>query len=345
MSPPTGGDCATDTIGFRVAGNLDLRGTLYVGGWNQLRTGVLAVGGDLVLTNGASSYLYVFAGCRDNWGDPEMFRQGGATVSVAGLTRIGTGANVWPVGASLSGAPVVFHLRDLLLEEGGRIYAAYGGYYVYTSTGELFGYAPGTPQTRTAFKASPYCGGSYGGQGAGTRATDPYCTDFAPYQPGSPGANVEKSRAGGAVRIDCSGKAELHGEINVNGAAATAKTQGGRSGGAIWITARKIVSSSTALLTAKGGNQYNDANSMGAGGGRICLAKGLSQEQIAALYTATELPRRIEKTDLLTESVPEWQGTVNVAGGSNASRPANNGNPGTAVFVRAPIPPTMLLLR
>ena len=343
MSPPTDGDCATDTIGFRVAGNLDLRGTLYVGGWNQLRTGVLTVGGDLVLTNGAT--LTMFAGCRDNWGDPEMFRQGGATVSVAGLTRIRSGSTLTPICASLSGAPVVFHLHDLLLEEGGRIYAAYGGYYVYTSTGELFGYAPGTPQTRTAFKASPYCGGSYGGKGAGTRATDPYCTDFAPYQPGSPGANVEKSRAGGAVRIDCSGKAEIHGEINVNGAAATAKSQGGRSGGAIWITARRIVSSPTALLTAKGGNQYNDANSMGAGGGRICLAKGLSEEQIAALYTATELPRHIEKTDLLTESVPEWQGTVNVAGGSNASRPANDGNPGTAVFVRAPIPPTMLLLR
>ena len=285
----------------------------------------------------------MFAGCRDNrWGDPEMFREGGANVLVRGLTLIGNGANVWPVGASLSGAPVVFRLNDLRLY--GRFYASYGGYYVYISNGELVGYAPGTPRTRTEFLATPYRGGSYGGLGGGTKTTATYGTDFAPYQPGSPGGNTEKSRAGGAIRIDCARTAELYGTITVNGAPGTT-SRGGRSGGAIWITARRIVSSETASLQAKGGNQGDNANSMGAGGGRICLAQKLTPEQIAELYEAETLPKGYVKTDLLTESVQEWQGTIDVSGGSLAARPANDGHPGTAVFLRAPIPPTMLLVQ
>ena len=344
QAAPTDGDCATDIVGLRVAGDLDLRGNLYVGGWNQLRTSLLEVGGDLVMTNGASSYLIVFAGCRDNWGDPAMFREGGASVAVAGQMRIGAGATVTPICASLSGAPVIFRLGSLLLEEGGRFYADYGGYYVYTSAGEFVGYAPGTSQTRTEFLATPYRGGSYGGLGGGTKTTATYGTDFAPYQPGSPGGNTEKARAAGAVRIDCERTAELYGTITVNGAAANT-SRGGRSGGAIWITARRIVSSSTASLQAKGGNQGDNANSMGAGGGRICLAQKLTPEQIASLYEAETLPKGYVKTDLLTDSVPEWLGTIDVSGGSLAARPANNGNPGTAVFLRAPIPPTMLLVQ
>ena len=344
VMPPTDGDCATDTVGFRVAGDLDLRGGLYLGGWNQLRTSLLEVDGDLVMTNGAASYLIVFAGCRDNWGDPALFREGGGNVRVAGQMRIGAGATATPICASLSGAPVVFRLGSLLLEEGARIYADYGGYYAYTTGGEFVGYAPGTSQTRTEFLGAPYRGGSYGGLGGGTKTTATYGTDFAPYQPGSPGGNTEKSRAGGAIRIDCARTAELYGTITVNGAPGTT-SRGGRSGGAIWITARRILSSETASLQAKGGNQGDNANSMGAGGGRICLAQKLMPEQIAELYEAETLPKAYLKTDLLTESVPEWQGTIDVSGGSLAARPANDGHPGTAVFLRAPIPPTMLLVQ
>ena len=344
QATPTANDCATDTVGFRVAGDLDLRGYLYVGGWNQLRTSLLEVGGDLVMTNGASSYLYVFAGCRDNWGDPAMFREGGGNVRVAGQMRVGAGATATPICASLSGAPVVFRLGSLLLEEGARIYADYGGYYAYTTGGEFVGYAPGTSQTRTEFLGAPYRGGSYGGLGGGTKTTATYGTDFAPYQPGSPGGNSEKMRAGGAIRIDCARTAELYGTITVNGPAGTT-SRGGRSGGAIWITARRIVSSATASLQAKGGNQGDNANSMGGGGGRICLAQSLSPQEIHDFYEIAELPRRYEKTDLLTATVPEWLGTVNVSGGSHTSRPANDGQPGTAVFVRAPAPHTIILLR
>jgi hypothetical protein len=344
QAAPTDGDCATDTIGFRIAGDLDLRGNLYLGGWNQLRTGVLSVGGNLVLTNGASSYLYVFAGCRDNWSDPGMFREGGASVRVARRMRIGSGATATPICASLSGAPVIFRLGSLLLEEGARIYADYGGYYAYTTGGEFVGYAPGTSQTRAEFLGSPYRGGSYGGLGGGTKTTATYGTDFAPYQPGSPGGNSEKMRAGGAIRIDCARTAELYGTIAVNGPAG-ATSRGGRSGGAIWITARRFVSSATASLQAKGGNQADNTNSMGGGGGRICLAQSLSPQEIHDFYEIAELPRRYEKTDLLTATVPEWLGTVNVSGGSHTSRPANDGQPGTAVFVRAPAPHTVILLR
>ena len=340
---PTGNDYASDTVGLRVAGDLDLRSALYVGGWNQLRTSLLEVGGDLIMTNGASSYLYVFAGCRDDrWGDPEMFREGGANVLVRGLTHIGNGANVWPVGASLSGAPVVFRLNDLRLY--GRFYASYGGYYVYISNGELVGYAPGTPRTRAEFIAAPYSGGSYGGLGGGTKTTATYGTDFAPYQPGCPGGNTEQARGGGTIRIDCAGTAELYGSLVSNGGDGTS-SRGGRSGGGIWLTARTIVSSSSASIQAKGGNQADNANSLGGGGGRICLAQKLTQQQIAELYTAEELPRGYQKINLLTDSVPEWQGTINVSGGSLAARPANDGHPGTAVFLRAPIPPTIILLR
>ncbi len=342
---PTENDYASDTVGLRVAGDLDLGGALYVGGWNQLRTSLLEVGGALVLTNGSSSVLYVFAGCRDDrLGDPAMFREGGAKVRVAGRMRVGGGATVSPICASLSGAPVIFQLGSLLLEEDGRFSANYGGYCVRTSAGELIGYAPGAPQTRAEFLATPYRGGSYGGKGGGTKTTATYGVDFAPYQPGSPGGNAENGRAGGAIRIDCTRRAELYGTIAVNGAVGTS-SRGGRSGGAIWITAKKIVSSSTASLQAKGGNQVDYANSLAGGGGRICLAQGLTPEQIASLYEAETLPRRYEKTDLLTDTVPEWLGTVNVSGGSLAARPANDGHPGTAVFVRAPVPHTVILLR
>lgn len=338
---PTAGDLSGDTIGLKVNGVLDIGGRLSVGGLGQKRFSRLVVSGDLILTNGASSALSVYAGTRADWDSPAMFREGGGSVTVGGLMRIGSDSVVRPFCDPVSGSPVIFRPGAFRLENGGLVNANDGGYYFdKRADGTFISHGPGAV---LANQSSSYVGASYGGHAGGSDPRPTYGKDFAPYQPGSPGGNRNRSPAGGAIRIDCAGRAELYGTMTANGT--DANYNGGHSGGSIWITARRIDSAETALLQAKGGDSSGIGWSMSGGGGRICLATHLTAAQIANLYTAPALPKSIARTDLTAGPSPLWKGIADPSGGSLEKMPERNGEPGTAVFLDGPAAGTLLLIR
>ena len=335
-------DYASDTIGLKVNESAVLGGSLSVGSLNQKCTSRLSVAGDLVLTNGTGK-LKVYAGTREEWDSPEMFREGGARVEVGGTMRITDQCAVRPFCDQLSGAPVVFKVGNLQLDQGGLIDGNDAGYTInVTSDGTYVGHAPGAPKSDWADKP---IGGSYGGLGGGDKTIPTYGTDFAPYRPGSPGGNRMLTPAGGAIRICCERTARIEGTIRAN--VKPTWYYGGGSGGAIWVTARDIESSETASLQAIGAAPMSGwPEGKGGGGGRICLAARFPQSRIDEFYTLAELPKAIGKIDLRTDATPLWKGTVNVDGGSIDPDPDHqNGHPGTAVFLTCPPSGTLLMVR
>ena len=205
---------------------------------------------------------------------------------------------------------------------------------------------------------SDYDGGSYGGlgvpnyswNGGSALCTSTYGVDFAPYMPGSPGGN-QGTGGGGAIRIDCTA-AEIFGTLNANGE--DGGSYGGDSGGAIWITCRRLTACATAVFSAKGGipgtwGAVGDiARSGGGGGRRICIMEGATPELIAALYTAENRPASIARYDLTVDggqAATPVSGMVNVNGGARTEYPYNDGYIGTAVYLEAPPPAMILILR
>ena len=347
---PTADDYATDTIGFRIDGDLVIAGHLAVGGLDQKRLSALSVDGNLdVAASGA--LLAIYAGNREPWGDPECYRQGGGRVTVGGTTTVGAGAWIYPFSDGYSGVPVVFSLNRLGIAEGGGFNAVDGGVFMSIVNGVHTTYCPGAVAPGNS---GSYSGGSYGGKGGGTTAGPTYGKAFAPYQSGSPAGNTSTGkaydRAGGAVRIDCK-IADIAGSLLASGHDLPVNSyNGAASGGSIWLTCRRLAVAETAVIDASGGNASNSsgpAASCGGGGGRICIAVRFGDEAIADLYTAVTLPPSVEVTDLLTSerATDLWPGTVDVSGGTDPTYQPAPGNPGTAYYLLGPADGSMLILR
>ena len=342
-------------VGLALSGSLVLNGTMTIGAQGQKATSELAIGGDLMVTNGTSSTLTIYAGYRGHPELAETYRLGGGTVNVGGTLLIGSNALVRPVCEGVSGAPVCFTARKVRVENGGAINASGAGYTWTLVSGQRVGYAPGSPPNS---RLSDYDGGSYGGLGApndswnggSALCTSTYGVDFAPYMPGSPGGN-QGTGGGGAIRIDCTA-AEIFGTLNANGE--DGGSYGGNSGGAIWLACRRLTTSATAVFSAKGGipgtwgASGDKARSGGGGGGRICIMEGAQPELVAALYTAETRPASIARHDLTTaggQAATPVSGTVDVDGGARPEYPYNDGHIGTAVYLAAPPPAMILILR
>ena len=336
-------DAANDEAGLHVVGSLVLDGKLTVGTKYQQSTSVLEIGGDLVVTNGASSALTVRAGYREHPELPETYREGGGRIAVAGKFHIGAGSVVYPYCEPVSGAPVIITAARFVLDAGGAVNANAGGYNYRVIGGARIGYAPGTPSVGYL---ADYDGASHGGLGAPNNGwtkelrTATYDKSFAPCMPGSPGANAPDEQAGGAIRIDC-GQARIAGKLLADGR--DGGSCGAASGGSIWLTCRHLRTFDTAVFSAKGGKaggwsaSGTTAKSGSGGGGRICIMSGISRAEADELYEAAELPAgyRLYCHDLTTaEADLPLKGRVCVDGGANTDySEANFGRIGSAILV------------
>lgn len=285
-------------LGLRVAGDLTLTDAkLVVGGFNSYAEDVkLDVGGDLTLNGASRLVVNARYGARSlgakswrsfTWQD---FKAGGATVSVAGATKVLDTSVVYPTCNARSGLPVVFALKDLELASGASFSATMRGWAYIAADLTHYGYG----------YAAEGSAASYGGKGGGNSAAGTYGFANAPFYPGSAGGRTDEYAAGGgAVRI-CADDVKLDGKIYADGWQGTGDALVLGSGGSIFITCDTLKPGASAQLSARGGlNPGNEVIGKCGGGGRISVIVGSPDEELLdALYaTGTEAEKFILVTD------------------------------------------------
>ena len=333
-------------MALKVNGSLVVDGTFIVGYRNSYSQFALDVGGDFAVGTNATVTLYAgYAPLVHS--SPVGWDVGGGRVRVGGALRVAYGAKVTPYCDCIWGAPVVFSVGSACIDEGGYI-DAYAAGWALASIGGF--YYSGSPN-KADWSTGGYAGGTYGGIGGHSDTHTPssitYGNPYAPYMPGSPGMNATTFYGGGVIRIDATGDFVLNGSLLANGY----KDGNAGSGGSIWITAGRYRSGANAVVSAAGGDRTG--NSGAGGGGRVCLAQGLSTAQIAQLYATGTCDKfgRLAVVDLMdpeSERPSRVGGTVTARGGTNA-RTTNDrrhyGTDGTAVWLAAQPKGTILILQ
>jgi len=138
-------------------------------------------------------------------------------------------------------------------------------------------------------------GGSYGGKGGWNSATSTYGSLNEPVDLGSGGAG---GAGGGAIILNISNTLEMNGSIFANGEPHS--TQGGGSGGTVYIKTDILKGLSSSIISTNGGNGRIQGGSRagGGGGGRIAV------EYNTSTFTADNI---------------ECKGGVGRAGGQNGT--------------------------
>ena len=153
-------------------------------------------------------------------------------------------------------------------------------------------------------------GGVYGADGNGTQSGYPrkaYGFAYAPYLNGGPDGPYSPCRGGGTVWVKTAGTFSLDGFIVANGGSGEG-TSSLSAGGGVWICAGDFEAGSGAYIRANGASGGNAHNSPGTGG-RISLALGVSDANLAALGRG-ETPSNLSFSDAITLV------TATAAGGS-----------------------------
>ena len=246
-----------------------------------------------------------------------------------GVVKVEYGARLRPICDPLTGAPVVFKVGSFTLDYGGRVWCDQAG-YIWTKcdeapegageSGGFYTYSPGWPTSYNLIS-------SYGGKGQ----KDPYGYKYAPFLPGSQSSTygADGGKGGGAFVLLSSGTVSLSGLVSCR---STDFGYCNGAGGGIWIVGSDFRVAPCAELVADSGVGGNSYGSNYAGtGGRISLAAGLMDYDIAALAKG-ETPEDLTYTDSLdfiTASANAGQGRVDPA---TAKRTTAN-RPGTITYV------------
>ena len=329
-----------------VNGDLVVGGTLTMGFRNSYSQFDLAVAGNLVVETNATVNLYAgYAALKDT--SPDGWAEGGGRVFVRGAMTIADKGSVKPYCDCIWGAPVVMSVGSARIDAGGSV-NAYAAGWTYTYISAVC--YSGSPNRRD-WSTWGYAGGTYAGIGGysdtHTPSSTTYGSPYAPYMPGSPGMNASDRYGGGAIRIHAEGDFVLDGTLNANGY----YPSNAGSCGSIWITAGRYRSGANAVVTAAGGDRTG--NSGAGGGGRVCLAQGLTDEQIGQLYETGTCDKFAKLTvidlmDAEAERPARLGGTVTARGGTNP-RTTNDrrhyGTDGTAVWLAAQPAGTILFLQ
>ena len=319
--------------GTVVGSDIVARSVTMNGGSLTLTGGGHVIVGDFTATGAAK--LYVTAAESDQpigvglFNDATPFYVGG-TMTVSGT------AVVYPENDVKSGAAVFFNVGTFLLGEEASFNATYlgWGWHPYTEIGK-----PDVRATYLDYKSTfgvgytlaPSAGSShtlgpgYGGDAykPGTRGKA-YGLANAPYLPGGPSSLYQSppARGGGTIFVRARSLATVNGHLVSDGNSDPAGYTGnysGSAGGGIWVIGKNLIVGETAAISAKGvGHNWN---TYGPGGGRVCLASGLSSEEIVALASG-ELPEAIQVAE------PD-DGLCDVSGGFASG--GNHGSAGTAV--------------
>lgn len=346
----TPADAATTTpVVLTVAEDLVLnKAGLSLGGRAAVGHVAATVGGDFSLSNGARAAFY--AGRTDGLDYTQVAAMQAAVyadadiVAVGGTMRVGTGCYVYPENNGDSGTPVIFKPVDFVLESGATLSATGRGFGWFAiasasalpagahrdTNGQLFGtYCPGAGSTYGKGAGYGANGRSAGvandANGNSVRFGLAYGFAFAPLLPGAPqgthNASAASSRGGGTVCVIASGSAKIYGKIVSQCNNAT--MYGSGCGGAIWIVGGNLFVAPSASFDTEGGQTGYAAQGSG---GRISLAAGLSDADIATLAGGT-LPATISAFDL-------YGCDFNVLGGYYTGGRANSGT-ATVVYSAA----------
>lgn len=301
--------------------------------------------GDLLLSQKA--VMAIWAGRHGSTNDIATYREGGASISVAGELSLRDRAVLELFCHRESGAPVVIDANVFSITNRAVVDADFNGFGRVGRRAEDGSWAPihFGPYVKNEYQT----GASHGGLGGWAPTNACYGSAAAPYRPGATAHDTRlreevHEAGGGAIRIDAD-RAYLHGTLSANGIRGheTHSNGGGAAGGSIWLTARKIEIGEGAMLQAKGGdgNSYNGGS--GGGGGRIAIARGLSRDQIARCYE-TGRCGGISVTPLA--ELPAYADHFSVAGGwGKTDENGQPGSEGTAVFILPPPGATLLMLR
>ena len=339
-------------VALKVNGDFDLGGSLTIGFRNTYAQFDLDVAGDFALGTNAVATLYAgYAAVSDASG--AGWAEGGGRVRVGGAMTIADGAKLKPFCDAIWGAPVVFSASSVTIAEGGAIDAYAAGWGKTYIGGVTYSGSPNRADWKTS---NSYCGGTYAGVGGYSKSTAAsqvtYGNPFAPYMPGSPGMYNHTYYGGGAVRIHVSGSFRCDGAVSADGYAPGTVSAGGGSGGSVWITCGRFESGAAASITAKGGSRESGDRGAG-GGGRICIAKGLTQAQIAQLYATGTCDRlaRMTAIDLMDDNAARPSrvgGEISAARGTNPDTTGgydHNGTDGTAWYLIGVRAPTRLIVQ
>ena len=327
-----------------VVSGLTVAGTLKVGKIHSLSQVTVAADAISIAEGGK---LYLYAGYTDAvYGSTNFWAEGGAAV-VANTISVATNAWIYPQCEGLSGSPVVFDVDRMTVSAGGGVNATARGWFAADIDAATYSRWP------TAQLGNIYVGGAYGGISGSVlheATAQPYGLALAPFYPGSSGGNGNQT-GGGAIRIRATGTVRNCGTLIADGAKGWGSAGGG-SGGGIWITCRRYSDAPGAVVSAQGG--ANDAGQAGGGGGRICIARGLTDAQVAELAVDGTCSKSetikgydlTEDEDLVQSGL---KGSVSAAGGVSTANPATypkkDGTEGTAWYLMGPTPGLMLIVR
>ena len=242
---------------FTVSNDLVLIGSRF-----EITNSTLNCGGNLLLTNGASLYVYS--------GPTAVASNYASYVGVGGTLTVGTNTQVQVFSDPVTGLSPFFSVGSLALLTNAQINADSRGYVGTTTNG--FGTGYGT------WRAAGGGGGGYGGaggQGGGAAGGIAYGSVTNPVDAGSSGGGGNGpgwlgGNGGGAVRITATGSVLIEGIISANGTNGI-MYGGGGAGGTVNIIANSIAGIN-GLVAAKGGNGVGSNGGGGGGGGRVAFS-------------------------------------------------------------------------
>ena len=348
---------------LHVLGSVTNSGTLVAGGsGDAVSRFVFNVGGDLALIG--TSKTAVYAARTDGPVDAASLYAARTDFTIGGTLAIANTAVLYPVCDPLTGTSVRFVAETFSLASGAQICAdARGWYWCRCPGGTIDGKDPRAFCTATAVNTENnlreifqsfapgtgeqyWQGSGHGGRGGyySSRSSTygrTYDRELAPVMPGSPNGIYNailsnSAQGGGVIWINTSGKAEIAGRITAT--QPTNKSFGGASGGSVWLTAGRFRFASGASLQVPGAPSGYTAQG---GGGRICLAEGLSANQLAALGATGTTSLSARKILDETGFAVRFPGvTVNIAQGGG-----NRAEPGTFRFLDGVPTATTILLK
>jgi len=312
-----------------VSGDATVDGsTLWLQGGGQTGVTLLAVGGNLTVTNGGVAYFYSGLARQINDDDGEL-------AQVDGDVTVASGSSLIPYAyrapaAGQTGGCVRLSVRNLTVDAGGFINAdgaGYRGAFYYEN-----GYGPGGSAASVNYGTGGGGFGGAGGAGNGTGGGSAYGSSNAPVCAGSGAGCAEWGRAyggvlkggsgGGLVRIEASQTLTINGAVSANGTTGWYWdwANGSGSGGGIYLRCHRLAGNGTlSAAGALGGAGTGGGYSGGGGGGRI------------AVYCADD----------------RWEGAkdaATLAPGGNGPSSEYNGATGTVVWPPPPQSTLILLL-
>ena len=232
---------------------------------------------------------------------------------------------IYPASHTTNGGSILFRVKNLTVGAAAQINATGLGFAGGTSN-HPSGYGTGGGGALNLRGGGGGYGGRGGNSGSGSLGGTTYGSSNAPVDPGSGGGYDSNGKTaglagGGLVRIEASGTLALFGTIVANGI--DGSDPGSGSGGGVYLTCAKWLSSSNATIGARGGITSNYGGS--GGGGRVAIWR--------------------QRDDLTYGSITNNNGTnrIDVAGGPSAVGSA--GANGTIVWGLLGAPGTVFAIR